>query len=97
MIMKLTDRRDLRWPFEFRERSELRDQKMHITIFIDFFEEGKASIDCGTIQMTVDQWQAYRASLGWVEPLSATLQEQIESQRRDAEARNQAVLEETRG
>ena len=75
--MRLTNYRNRRWPYVFKLRSKLHGQQMHVTMLIDFDEERKPSINCGTLQMSVDQWQAFRAALGYEEPLSALLQEQI--------------------
>lgn len=79
--MLLTDYHNYRrWPYVFKLRSKLHGRQIHVTVLIDFDEEGKPPVDCGTLQMSVDQWQAFRAALGWDEPLSPVLQEQIEQE-----------------
>ena len=78
--MRLTDYRNRRWPYVFRLRSRLHGQQMHVVVLIDFDEEGKPSTNCGTLRMSVDEWQAFRAALGWEEPLSTVLQEQIKQE-----------------
>ena len=78
-MMRLIDRKDLKWPYEFRFTSKLHGREMCVTVFIDFYDKRMTSIDCGTLRMTVDQWQAFRAGLGYDEPLSAQLQEQIKN------------------
>ena len=78
--MLLTDYRNRRWPYVFKLRSRLHGQQIHVIVLIDFDEEGKPPINCGTLQMSVDQWQAFRAALGYEEPLSAVLQEQIKQE-----------------
>jgi len=78
--MLLTDYRNRRWPYVFKLRSRLHGQQIHVIVLIDFDEEGKPPINCGTLQMSVDQWQGFGAELGYEEPLSALLQEQIKQE-----------------
>ena len=91
--MQLTNYHNRRWPYVFRLRSKLHGLQMHVTVFIDFDEEGKPSTDCGTLRMSVDEWQALRAALRpglRNEPLSAVLQEQIEQAQRKLRENNAA-------